>query len=173
MELREAISKRRSVRQFDPTFDVGDEVIRQVLESAVMAPSAGNGQSWHFEVVRDAKIKEMLASNAAHQLFIAKAPVIIVVCIDYDRAERGYGARGRDLYSIQETAAAIENMLLTITSLDLGSCWIGAFDEAVASDILSLSKKLRPVAMLPIGRPAEPAKRVPPRLDLSDVVVYK
>ena len=91
MELSEAIIKRRSVRQFKPD-NVSDEIVNKILSAAIAAPTAGNGQSWHFVVVRDDKLRHSLAVDAGHQHFIHQAPVVIVVCADLDRAERGYGS---------------------------------------------------------------------------------
>jgi nitroreductase len=173
MDIFEAIQARRSVRQFDEAKGVSDEVLNKIVEAGIMAPSAGNGQSWHFVVVRDEQSRRRLATEAGHQLFIRQAPAVIVVCADLELAEKGYGIRGRDTYALQETAAAIENMLLAVTALGLASCWVGAFDEDKAREILDLPKNFRPVAMLPIGAPAENVKRVPPRRRLSDVITRR
>jgi nitroreductase len=56
---------------------------------------------------------------------------------------------------IQDTAAAVENLLIAATALGYGTCWIGAFDEAGVHSLLGLPEHLRPVAMVPVGRPAE------------------
>jgi len=173
MDLFEAIKTRRSIRDFKFDEPVDDEKVQKILEAAINAPSAGNGQNWHFEVVRDPDIKHRLATEAGHQSFISRVPVTIVVCADLERAETGYGTRGREMYSLQETAAAIQNMLLVITALGLGTCWIGAFDEGVAARILGLPENLRPVAMLPIGVPAGPVKRVPPKRSVDEVTTFK
>jgi nitroreductase len=158
---------------FDETVQIDDATVTRILESAISAPSAGNRQCWHFIVVRDEILRQRLAIEAGHQLFIAKAPVVIVVCADMENAAGGYGARGSALYCIQETAAAIENMLLTVVSLGLGSCWIGAFNEAVASEILELPENLRPVAMLPIGALGEVSKRIPTRKSINEIATFK
>lgn len=173
MDLFEAILKRRSIREFRADRPVDDGQIKKILEAAICAPSAGNGQNWHFEVIRDPGIKHRLSTEAGHQRFIADVPVTIVVCADLERAEMGYGTRGRETYALQETAAAIENMLLVITALGLGTCWVGAFNEQRAAEILGLPKNLRPVAMLPIGVPAESSTRVPPKRKLEEVVSYR
>lgn len=173
MDVFEAMAKRRSIRQFHPDRPVDEATVRRILDAAVAAPSAGNGQNWRFVVVRDPAIKKRLAFEAGHQRFIDECPVVIVVCADLDGAEQGYGERGRLTYALQDTAAAIENMLLAITSLGLGSCWVGAFNESVAAEILGLPQGLRPVAMLPIGHPAEPAGRVPPRKAIDEVASFR
>jgi nitroreductase len=173
MDIFEAISKRRSIRKFHPDKPVDEATVKKILEAAIAAPSAGNGQNWRFYVVRDPELRHRLAFEAGHQLFIEQAPVVIVVCSDLERAEEKYGERGMKTYAIQETAAAIENILLSVTSLGLGACWVGAFSESVAAEILGLPQNIRPLAMVPIGLPAEPALRVPPRMKLEDIVTYK
>lgn len=173
MDLFDAISKRRSIRQFKVDGVVDEASVLKILEAAFLAPSAGNGQSWRFEVVRDKELKRRLATEAGHQHFIEQVPVAIVVCIDLDLAAKKYGERGRNTYGLQDTAAAVENMLLAVTALGLGSCWVGAFDESIAAKILDLPSNIRPVAILPIGVPNEPAVRVPPRKRLQDVVRFR
>lgn len=165
----EILRARRCVRKFDPTKPVTDEQIDKLLEAAILAPSSGNTQGWRFYVVRDQKTKEDLATRAGHQKFISEAPVVIVVCADLDHIERSYGARGRETYALQDTAAAIENIFLSVTAMGLATCWIGAFDEGSATKILDLPKGTRPVAMLPIAYPADTPKP-PKRRPLEEVV---
>lgn len=172
MDLFEAIAKRRSIRQFRGDHPVDEATVRRILDAAIAAPSAGNGQPWRFFVVRDPALKRRLAFEAGHQRFIDEVPVVIVVCADLQKAEEGYGERGRKTYALQDTAAAIENMLLTITALGLGSCWVGAFNESVAAELLGLPEHVRPLAILPIGAPAEPAHRTTPRLAIEEVTTF-
>ncbi|MBC7093689.1 nitroreductase family protein [Candidatus Bipolaricaulota bacterium] len=171
MDVTEAIKRRRSVRRYtgDP---VTEDDVRAVLTAAIWAPSAGNAQPWRFIVVRDRALREGLVEAAHGQRFLAEAPVVIVVCADLARARRAYGERGATLYCLQDTAAAIQNMLLAATSQGLGSCWVGAFDEGKASELLKLPTGLRPVALIPLGRFKEPS---PPqeRRPLSEVVEYR
>ncbi len=173
MDFFEVINSRRSVRKFKQDVPVSDEQVRKILDAAIMAPSAGNGQSWHFVVLRDKALKGEIAAKAGHQAFIDQAPVAIVVCADMERAGSKYGDRGRGTYALQETAAAVENMLLAANALSLASCWVGAFDEAKAAEILKLPSHLRPVAILPIGAPAEHAVRVPQRRHIEDVTEFR
>ena len=75
----------------------------------------------------------------------------------------------RELYCIQDTAAAIENILLAATAYGLGACWVGAFDEEATASVLELEQELRPVALIPIGYPDQ-EKRPVPRRPLDEVV---
>lgn len=173
MDLFEAIDKRRSVRQFRSDRDITENELERVLHAAIMAPSSGNTQCWRFVVVRDSALKHRIANEAGHQLFIDQAPLVIVVCADLARASETYGERGRDTYALQDTAVAAENMLLAAKALGLGACWVGSFDEEKAREILGLDESIRPLAIIPIGEPAEPGKRIPPRRALKEVVDFR
>jgi len=154
VDFWQVLESRHSVRSFDTDRDVSPETVTKLLEAAIGAPSAGNCQPWYFFVVRNQEIKRALAHAALGQWFLSEAPVVIVVCADPERSALRYGGRGRHLYSVQDTAAATENLLLAAVASGLGACWVGAFDEEEASRALDLPSRLRPVAMVPIGYPA-------------------
>jgi len=162
LDLFEAIYGRRSIRSFKET-PIPEEALTKILDAARWAPSAGNVQPWEFIVVRDGRLKEALAQAALNQEFIAEAPVVVVVCADLERARWAYGVRGETLYCLQDTAAAIQNMLLAAYALGLGTCWVGAFREDAVSRILDIPGRYRPVALIPIGYPAESPKPRPRR----------
>jgi len=172
MDFWQVIRSRHSVRAFAPDQDLAPELVTGLLSAAIEAPSAGNRQSWHFVVVRQAAIRARVAHAAFDQMFIAEAPVIIVVCADPARSGSRYRERGRSLYTLQDTAAATENLLLAATELGLGACWVGSFDEESVRDALSLPAGLRPVAIIPVGYPAAPSQRETDRRPISEVTTY-
>ncbi|NSW91704.1 MAG: nitroreductase family protein [Firmicutes bacterium] len=150
MNFNELVKSRRSIRNYLEK-DVSDDLILMLLDSARWAPSAGNCQPWHFYVIKDKEVISQVFEKVYHTDWILKAPVLIIVCADISKSEQRYKERGRVLYCIQDTAAAVQNILLCARELGLGACWIGAFDETNCADILSLSDNLRPVAIIPIG----------------------
>jgi len=163
MELGQAIRERRSIRAYTSK-DVPQKLIDEALELARWAPSAGNLQSRDFVVVRNQKTKEGLAIAALGQDFIAEAPVVIVAVANLDRVA-SYGDRGRDLYAIQDAAAAVQTLLLALHERGLGSVWVGAFNEKETSRVLGLPNSARPVTIIPVGYPAEhpePRDHLPP-----------
>lgn len=81
MNVKDAISKRRSIRRFKPD-PVPDELILQLLESARLAPSGSNTQPWRFIVVKDAETRQKLQSASYNQRHVGQAPVIIACCAD-------------------------------------------------------------------------------------------
>ncbi len=167
MELVESIETRVSVRSFTEE-DVPEKTVNEALRMAILAPSAGNLQSRDFIVVRNALSKKRLAKAAFGQAFVEEAPVVIVVCANLNRI-RNYGTRGAQLYCLQDSAAAVEHILLYVVSQGFGSCWVGAFDEREVSKVLSIPDNIRPIALLPIGRPMKEGFHTS-RLDASELV---
>lgn len=168
MDVFEAIRKRRSIRAYLPD-QVPLSDLKKILEAAVWAPSAGNLQSWEFVIVRDPVKKKRLVRAALGQKFIAEAPIVIVVGANLRRSSSVYGRRGETLYAIQDTAAAIMNLMLAACALGYGTCWIGAFYEEEVRKIVGFPDYIRPVAIIPLGKPRK-VPRPPPRMDLFEVV---
>jgi len=157
MKELDLIFRRVSIRKF-LSKEIDEKTIRLILEAGNAAPSAGNLQARDFIIVRDQKIKNELAKASLKQMFIAQAPVVIVVCANYPRSMRVYGERGK-LYAEQDATAAVQNILLAVTALNLGAVWVGAFDEQRVSEILALPPNVRPMAIVPVGYPAEQPSR--------------
>lgn len=170
IDILDIIKTRRTVKEFLPRFIDWDK-ISKVIDAGRHAPSCGNLQNWRFIVVLEEGIKQQLAEAAVEQYEIITAPVHIVVCAEPEKAERYYGQRGEKLYTVQNCAAAIENMLLEAHSLGLGTRWIGAFEEEMVKRILSLSPEASPQAIIALGYPKEiPPK--PPKMPLESLVYF-
>ncbi|MDH7509170.1 MAG: nitroreductase family protein [Methanomassiliicoccales archaeon] len=170
MELLECIQKRMSVRSFSDE-PVPEEVLLESIRIGNLAPSAGNLQARDFIIVTNKDTKRKLVDAAHGQGFLAEAPVVIVCCANLQRI-RSYGRRGVELYCLQDVAAAVENMLLYFVDKGYASCWVGAFDESAVSKILALPSHIRPVAMLPVGKPRGVSHRTS-RLNLENIVHWE
>jgi nitroreductase len=163
LDVFEAIKGRRSIRTFKDQ-EVSAELVEKLVEAARWAPSAGNLQPWEFIIIRKPEVKRKLVEAAQGQSFLEEAPVVLVVCASENRSAQGYGVRGRTLYCLQDTGAAIQNLHLAAYALGLGTCWVGAFREDEAKEILKLPDGIRPVAIIPVGYPDEvppPGRRRP------------
>jgi nitroreductase len=169
MDVFEAILGRRSIRRFrDEPLEEGQ--LENLLEAARWAPSAGNVQPWRFVVVTNDDVKEQLAVDSYGQMFMAEAPVVVGVLSIPEESARCYGDRGRSLYSIQDTAAAAQNILLAASGMGLGTCWVGAFDGNAVAKTLKCRPGEIPVALIPIGWPAREGRSS--RRGLDEVVRY-
>ena len=166
MNLMQAIRARRSIRNFlDKSVD--EEKLLAVLEAGRLAPSARNMQDWRFIVVRDSATRQRLAEAARDQKFVGQAPVVIAACGTSDLVM----TCGQPAYAI-DVAIALDHMTLAAASLDLGTCWIGAFYEEKVKEILGVPQEIRVVALLPLGYPGEqPGPR--PRKSLDEVIAWE
>lgn len=169
MQFFDVIKNRHSVRAFlDKPLE--EEKIKKILETINTAPSAGNLQAYRIILIKDRKLKEQLTKTSLlGQDFMAEAPVVLVFLADPAQSASRYVQRGKDLYCLQDATIACAYAQLVATELGLGSCWIGAFDEQGVKDVLNIQKNFKPVAILPIGYPAEKPKPRP-RKNLSDLV---
>jgi len=166
MEFFELVKNRHSIRAFQEK-EVEPEKIEKILNAANLAPSAGNLQAYKICVVKEKRAREKL-SEAANQEFVASAPVVLVFLTDPDQSAQKYGSRGEKLYSLQDATIACAYAQLAIADLGLASVWVGAFDEGAVSEAIDAPRNLRPVAILPIGYPAEKPK-IKPRRPLSEL----
>jgi nitroreductase len=171
VDVQEAIKGRRSVRSFIKK-SVSSKLVEELIAAACMAPSAGNIQPWEFVVVRKEEIKKKLAEAALGQSFVEDAPVVIAVCANQERSSQRYNLRGKTLYCIQDTAAATQNILLAAYSYGLGTCWIGAFEEDQVRAVLKIPPRTRPVAIVPVGYPAE-STSLRRKRPISEIVHYE
>lgn len=152
MNLTDTILNRTSCRSYDGTALIAHWE-EAMLWAADHTPSAGNIRPLTFRAVTDAQIRTLLAQDAAHQDWIATAPLIIVILADYAKIERKYHRRGRQ-YALLEAGHAAQNICLMATAFELGSCCVGAFRESRVLQSLGLDVNcgLTPVYMVTVGR---------------------
>jgi len=161
--MLEILNTRRSVRAFkdDPVSD-GD--IRDILEAAMNAPSAGDERAWQFIVLKDRGLREEYAKLNRNVPSIRQSPAAIVVCGD-THAEKYPGL------SLYDCGAATENILLAIHTKGLGGFWGHVFPETVESNrkLLGLPAHIVPYSVVPFGVPLNGIPAAKTRYDESRV----
>jgi len=169
MTLDKAIKNRHSVRSFS-TKKVNWRHIIKAIDMARLAPLAGNIPTLKFLVLtEDEKIKAL--SDVCHQDFIGTADYVVMICSEPAQPIRSYGKRGAK-YTTQQAGAAIENFLLTITELGLGTCWVGAFDEEAVKLALQIPEKVIIEGIFPIGYEMPPKVKQKPKPSLDNVLYF-
>jgi nitroreductase len=166
MELIDAIYGRRAVRQYQ--LDCPPEhVLRLLVEAATWAPSAMNGQEWHFTIVTRQELLNQIAARARLWLkentrwlgenqevqtlladpdfhMLHHAPVLIVI-----------SAPSAGKWTAESCAVAAQNLMLAATGQGLGSCWIGMAQDWLNSPegraAIALPADERVVAPLVVG----------------------
>jgi nitroreductase len=162
MEFFDVIKNRHSIRTFSDQ-PVEDEKLKQILETANLAPSAGNLQAYEIYVVTDAKKRDGLSCAALAQEYVAVAPVALVFCTHPELTEGRYTERGTRLYTVQDATIACSFAMLAATNLGLGSVWVGTFDEKVVRLVIGAPDSQVPVVILAIGYAAEFPEQHPRR----------
>jgi SagB-type dehydrogenase family enzyme len=186
MSLEEAISRRRSRREFKATA-LTLEQVSQVLWAAQgitrpvglrAAPSAGAlypldvylavgeataglaGGVYHYdpqghalERTLEGDIRETLSRLAVNQMFIAEAPLVLVITGEYERSSKKYGDRATR-YVHMEVGHAAQNVYLQAESLGLGTVVVGSFQDEEVSRALGLPAGRRPLYIMPVGHAA-------------------
>jgi nitroreductase len=170
--LMEAIRTRRSIRQFK-NGSVSDETVNKILEAGSWAPSGKNNQPWKFAVIRDADLKDALATMTHYRATVRDAAVCIAVFLD---TSRSYD-RTKD---VQAVGASLQNMLLAIHSMGLGGVWLGEIlkNKEMVAEVLGAEKDLELMAVIALGYPGEKAIHFlpgegPVRKRLDDLVFLR
>ena len=196
------IQDRRSIREWTEE-PISEQDLAMILEAGRHAPSGENAQPWRFIIVRDAETRKKLGALAGGgsnrrftaefvtqqmqerftnlqdeakkkaafekltsgqvSAFLANAPLNIVVC------------GKKDVWDMPlDTSAAIENMLLMVTALGLGACWVIApcidiRDEERVKALLNIPEGFKVVSVISVGRPTRP-HRPRPRMPINQLV---
>jgi nitroreductase len=146
MNFQELIRVRRSVRGYKPDA-IDDDILYRVLSAARVAPTAANLQPVHLIVITEPAMRERLRTVYARDWFHA-APVIVVGCTDPSKAwQRGDGFNAAEI----DAAIVMDHLILAATEEGLATCWVCAFDETKAKEVLGLPPDIRVVAMTPLG----------------------
>lgn len=93
-----------------------------------------------------------LARAALDEGFIAVAPVDIVICALHTRTSYRYGRRG-ERYVHMEVGHVGQNMHLQAVALGLATVEVGAFDDENVRKVLDVEEQIKPLYIMPIGKP--------------------
>ncbi len=167
MEFFELIQRRYSARAYRPD-PVEEEKLQKVLEAARLAPTASNRQPFQIVVIHTEGRKEELLRIYNKRWFV-EPPIVICAC---GLPNSCWVRRDGRSYLDVDVAIVMDHLILAAADLGLGTCWIAAFDERAAREVLGLPDDVVPIAFTPLGYPAdEPKPKV--RKPLSELVRYE
>jgi nitroreductase len=140
------IKSRHSVRKFKPD-PVDEQVVRDAIECASLAPTARNIQPWLFGVIRNKETLAKIAGLAENGRFIADCSVCFAV----------FGEK-KETYYLEDCCAATENLILALQAHGVASCWVAGdkkpYGETVRK-ILEVPENYSLVSLVAAGNPAE------------------
>lgn len=155
MDFLELAKKRYSVRKFDDK-KVEAEKVKLILEAGKLAPTACNFQPQRILIINDAISLNKLKNCTPYHF---GAPLAILIC--YNNAiswKRKYDSK--DSGDI-DASIVTTHMMLEVANLGLGTTWVGHFDPEQMRTAFNLPENIIPVALLPIGYPAEDSQSNP------------
>ena len=174
MNFMEIARARQSCRSYDEERPVEPEKIAAMLEAAQLAPSACNGQPYHFTVCRGETAKEVAKATAGLGMnkFATQAPVLIVVSEKpyVKSAAMGAKVKGND-YRSMDIGIAVAYLTAEATAQGLGTCILGWLDDAKIRSLCGLDQPVRLV--ITVGYPKDETIRPKKRKDLSVLVSEK
>ena len=167
--LQLAKDQRYSVRKFKDQA-VEKEKLDLILEAGRIAPTACNYQPQRILVIEDAAAHEKLKQCTS---WYFGAPVALMVCYDKTTCwkNKTNGTIGGDV----DASIVTTHMMLAAAELGLGTTWVGAFNHQKARELFDIPDYLVPVALLPIGYPADDVEPHPwhfKRFEIDHSVFY-
>lgn len=165
MELRDVIKDRYSCRGFT-TEQITEEELSSILEAGRLAPSAINRQPWRFLVLEGDDLDRVDECTRCRY----GAQTAILVC--FDREESAKNPDVTPDYGWIDCGLALMQMALQAEDLGLGSCIVGAYDPAVATEVFAIPDNIVTYQFLMLGhKDADPAPRHFERRPLEEVVL--
>lgn len=143
MSFMDLAKARYSVRGFADT-PIEEEKLAAILEAGRIAPTACNNQPQHIYVVKSA---EGVAKMRSVSPCTYNAPVILAICYDANVQAGDFGA--------MDATIVCTHMMLEAWEQGVGSCWVGMFSAEDFVKAFDLPENIRPIALLPIGYPAD------------------
>ena len=170
MTFEQLVKNRQSCRHFTGRL-VETETIAKILEAGRLAPSAVNGQPWHFYAVTDASARASIAKGL--QSFAAQAGAYIVVVetassLPVKAANRLKGHQ----YPQMDIGIATAQMVLQAEALGVAQCILGWFNERKVREVLHVKKGQRIRLVIALGEAKNPEIRTKKRKTVEAVITY-
>lgn len=196
MKVSEAIQKRRSIKQFDPNHAISMAQIQQLIELAMLSPTAFNIQHWRFVVVEDTQLRQQIRQVSWNQAQVTDASALIVLVADcqaWDKQPERYWRNApaatqqylvpaiRQFYvdkpqmqrdeAMRSCGMAAMTLMLAAQEMGYDSCPMDGFDFDAVSQLLNLPADHVPVMFVALGKPLQEAFPRGGQLPLDEVMV--
>ena len=171
--LLKLLQKRKSCRSYSSR-EVPENIIKNCLEAARIAPSACNKQPWKFIIVKNPESRNKLFKKALLPClpmpWFQKAPVIIAICAESDFITHKIAPFLSNIdYRLIDIGIAGEHFVLAAEAQNLGTCWIGWFKEKQVKKILNIPRGIKVLSLMTLGYPSEDVNEVKEKKQINDI----
>lgn len=196
MDTLQAIRSRRAVRAYDPEHRLSEAEQRELLELAMLSPTAFNLQHWRFVVVEDAELRRQIRAVAWDQAQVTEASLLVVLCADLASWEKQAARvwaeapqavqdallplidgcyRDRPQFqrdeALRSCGIAAQSLMLAARGMGYDSCPMDGFDFDALAQLINLPADHCIGLMLAVGRSVEQPAPRSGRLGFDEVVV--
>lgn len=196
MNTLEAIQSRRAIKHYDADHRMSDEEVRQLLETAMLAPTAFNVQHWRFVTVVDPEVRKQIRAVAWDQAQVTDASLLIIMCADQAAWKKDPGRywkeapqpvqdflvpaigsyyEGREQVQRDECmrSCGLAGMTIMLAAKAMGydSCPMDGFDFEAVGKIIKLPEDHVISFMIAVGKGTQPAWPKPGQLPYKEVVI--
>ncbi len=194
MDIKQAIVERRSVKHFDSSHVMTDAEITELMEHAVLSPTAFNIQHWRFVRVKDPVKRQQIQDASWGQAQVTEASLLLVLCADLSAWEKqpqrywrnapqevqdyllpaieNYYAnhhQGQRDECIRSASIAAMNIMLMAKGMGYDSCPMDGFDFDQVAKIINLPHDHIITMMITIGKKKIDARPRSGQLPLEEV----
>jgi nitroreductase len=195
MNVKEAIVSRRSVKHYDPEHQMTDAEVKELMEHAILSPTAFNLQHWRFVNVVDKDKREAIKQASWGQAQVTEASMLLVLCADlnaWEKEPRRYWQNAPEavqdfmLPSIENyytnhhqgmrdecfRSSSLAAMTIMLMAKEMGydSCPMDGFDFDQVARIIDLPHDHIITMMITIGKPVQSARPRAGQLPLEEVL---
>ena len=196
MNVKEAIASRRSVKEFDPSYEIPQHEEKELLSLAMLSPTAFNIQHWRFVVIKDKALRLKIKEAAWGQAQVTDSSLLIIMCADlkaWEKQPARYWANAetevqnfmlpaidgyyRDKEQVQRDEAfrscgiAAQTLMLAAKDMGYDSCPMDGFDFEKVAELIQLPNDHVISMFVTIGKAAKKAWPRGGQLDMENVVI--
>jgi nitroreductase len=197
MHVNEAIETRRSVKAYDPHHKMPQQEIDQLMQLAMLSPTAFNIQHWRFVLVTDPVLRHQIRAVSWNQAQVEEASLLIVLVADvnaWQKAPERYWQNApkaaadmlvpaiKNYYTGNETAQRDEAMrscgmaamtiMLAAKGMGYDTCPMDGFDFDAVAKLINLPNDHIPTMFITVGKALKPAMPRGGQLTMDEVVIH-
>ena len=197
MDVFEAITRRRSVKHFDPEATIPSEDLEQLIQATMLSPTSFNIQQWRFVVVQDPELRQEIRQASYDQAQVTESSLLVILAADlkaWQKSPERYWNQAPEEVSnycvekmqwfygsseqlqrdeaIRSCGIAAQTLMLAAVGLNYDTCPMIGFEPEKVAKLIQLPKDHILTLILAVGKMIQPAMPRSGQLPFAEVTVY-
>ncbi len=162
MNFKELAEKRYSCRKFSDR-KVEKELLNQIIDTAIKAPTAVNKQPYKIFLMDSAEAKQNM-----HKATTCTFGADTFLVVGYKEDEAWVRSFDNRNFADVDASIVATHIMMQISDLGLETTWVGYFDAPLLKQMYPAMNDYNLIAVFPIGYPAEDEKPSPRHYERKD-----